>query len=126
MPLWTIDPGPRSGSDPEGKREAQVFTLQNWGESVHALDVFKPWNRIGRPPLCHVDVKIGEVVLDACLDSGATYTLLSQKLFEKVRRDCGELYPADGVNLYGASGLLFLAEVKFNSGSELFDTHIQS
>ena len=79
MPLWTVDPGPRPRSDAEGKgdgRKEQVFTLRNRGESVHAVDVCKPWNRIGRPPLCHVDVKIGEVVLDACLDSGATYTLL--------------------------------------------------
>ena len=119
IPLWKVVPGPssRSENDPGGTGKVQVFRLHNYGESENALDIFKPWNRMGRPPLCRVDVKIGEVVLDACLDSGATYTLLSQKLWEKVKQHCGEVYPADGVNLYGASGkkigLLGRSDVQF-------------
>ena len=117
-PLWKIVPGPsRNIQDPDGKGVEQVFRLQNCGESENALDIFKPWNRMGRPPLCRVDVKIGEVVLDTCLDSGTTYTLLSKEIFEKVKQHCGEVYPAEGVNLYGASGkkiaLLGRSDVQF-------------
>ena len=68
-------------SDPEEHADQcgeQVFTLRDRDMPINALDVFNPWNKVGRPPLCHVDVKIGKVVCDACIDSGATFTLLSE------------------------------------------------
>ena len=68
------------------------------------MDLQRPEGRIGKPPLCRVDVRIGTVVLDACIDSGATYTLLSERKWSQIREECGELSPAEDVNLYGNSG----------------------
>ena len=61
-------------------------------------------NKICLPPLCCVDVRVGDVPVDACIDSGATFTLLSEKIFLKVHHLFGEVMPADDVNLRGTNG----------------------
>ena len=43
-------------------------------------------NRIGRPRMCHLDVRIGDTIVDTCVDSGATYTLLSNKVYQEVQQ----------------------------------------
>ena len=48
-PLWQIFPGTRSGSGtvPGDCRVEQEFKLENCGDKVNAVAVYKPWNRLG-------------------------------------------------------------------------------
>ena len=42
-------------------------------------------------PVCHVDINISDRLIDACIDSGATYTMMSSRVYENCQEFVGLL-----------------------------------
>ena len=67
--------------------------------------LFPAMQKMGLPsaPVCRHSLRIGSCVFDACIDSGATFSLMSSKTYEMVKEVLGPLKEAP-VTLSGASG----------------------
>ena len=54
-------------------------------------------------PVCRVDVNIGDRLIDACIDSGATFTMMSSRVYDNCQEHVGPIEPTT-VKLSGAGG----------------------
>ena len=82
----------------------QILTLRDQDALMNpAVDVWKPEGQIGKPPLCRVYVRIGTLIVDACIESGATFLLLFERIYRQVQHECREMNPADDVQLHSAN-----------------------
>jgi len=80
--------------------------------------------RQGRPIVCHLTIYIGDVVVDTCVDSGATFSLLSHASYRQAVQSgfAGPLVPSK-TRLRGASGkdisLYGTSKIRFRIGSDV-------
>ncbi len=61
--------------------------------------------KILSPRVCHVQLQVGSEEINACVDSGATYTLLARSVYDRIKNQAnvGQLKPTNA-KLRGATG----------------------
>ena len=88
------------GYRPACSQHPLILTLEDRNAPRNpTLDHKTEDGKVAKPWLCNVDVRIGDVLVDACIDSGTTFSLLSEKVYMSVQEECGVMMKADDVKL---------------------------
>ena len=67
------------------------------------------------PIMCRLDVMVGGHVLDACIDSGAIFSLMSELAFNKVKEHCGPVEHPEVLLIITLAWQMSMSEIRLSN-----------
>jgi hypothetical protein len=127
----------RGNTDPPSSRGSLPIEVSETGERVYRCqkvedefaDLHRELGLSGAALVCRVMIQIAGEWLVACIDTGATFSLLAERVYAKLQGKLSPLHPPQ-ISLSGAGGESLnvkgavLAEFQFGGGSYLQWLHV--